>query len=214
MPNPEPDDLFKIDKEMFERFRKDPEALAEYFEKLVQEVARPVRAAVHATRVEQKFPVTIPAPDIEMDSLFPLTDLPKTSKVPVAKTPSPTVHVTPPDPVTKSRPTVSPPSKPAPLVEIKLDSRPATVHQVDYAVPQVQPKVAPASPVIADLHKMVPKKEPVAPSQPVPTPMTDAPLPTPSEGVQSKDIADAEKRRKERESIVSSVMKKDQGNVL
>jgi len=213
MTTPSPDDLFKIDKEMFQRFRKDPEALEQYFEQLVQAVARPVRAAVHATRVEPKFPPVVPAPDMAVGSLFPISVAPKVPESPAAKVSTPTGPVAAPsEPVVRPRPMAPTPIKiPVPLVDNRVDSRPVTVHQVDYAVPHALPKV---SPVVADLPKEISKKSGVASSVPVASPVDDVPNPAPLDGVQSKDMAAAEKRRKEREEMLSSVMKKDQGNVL
>ncbi len=212
MTTPSPDDLFKIDKEMFQRFRKDPEALGQYFEQLVQAVARPVRAAVHATRVEPKFPPVVPAPNMAVDSLFPISVEPKVPEAPVKKAASPvTPVVATPEPSIRPRPMASSPKAPTPLVDNRVDSRPTTVRQVDYAVPQALPKV---SPVVADLPKEISKKSGVASSVPVASPVDDVPNPAPSDGVQSKDMAAAEKRRKEREEMLSSVMRKDQGNVL
>lgn len=198
---------------MFQRFRKDPAAFDAYLEQLVAAVGQPIRAKLQAARQSRVFPEVTEAPEIAVDELFSLTDRPEKTVVsqPIQSTP-PSVVVPDPEPVVRPPRPVPTPVAQAPLADTVVASRPAVPHQVDYAVPQVTPPSPSVKPIVAP-----PIIEETTPT-PLPETQVVPPKAAAPEGevtkVQSKDLAAAEKRRKDREEMLSSLMKKDQGKVL
>ncbi|NBV83450.1 hypothetical protein EBR57_04940 [bacterium] len=209
MTAPLPDDLFKLDPETFNRFRKDPAAFNGYVNELFGQVASRFRSQMAMGKERREYPAAVPAPDIVMDNLFPIPAIARKPEPPSVAVPQRPVEVAPSVPPAR-RQAVSIP-KVDRIADAVVDTKPRITHQVNHSVSVSEPVPVVTTAPVAD-QIPVPERTVVASVAPTPAPVvpkTDEPDP-----VKSRDLDAAEQRRKAREDALSSIMKKDQGNVL
>lgn len=210
MPTPLPEDLFRIDKAKLMQLRDNPDALNAFVDDLTKSLISPFKTALAAGKqATPPLPKVAPAPPVELNQMFPVEPF----AVPI-RDPEPVASPTPiaPAPPLSKQSSPAAPVGPTHLIDRVLDDGVKVVHTVDHSVVHRAPVSTPvAAPVVLDVA--VPKKEVV--SEPLAPQVQPEKVSEPiNNGAQSKDVSESERRRLERETQLSGLLKKDQGELL